>query len=190
MTAEALFKSIDDAERLLYDSAKDRVVFFCDLCNSTSYKLERNPVHGSLKTYRHNQLATDVVKRYQGVIVKYIGDEVMATFEGSDASRRAIEAAVGIQTTFEEYNKNIFHDLDKIATKIGLNVGRVFLFADDPQGTVVDVAARVTSLAKPRQILCTGDLHDLCTGSDLHFSERCYRELKGIKGSVTIYEIG
>lgn len=66
----------------------------------------------------------------------------------------------------------------------------MFLFADDPQGTVVDVAARVTSLALPRQILCTGEIHALCAGSGLNFSEGYHRELKGIKGSVQIYEIG
>ncbi len=190
MIAEALFKSIDDAERLLWDSAQERVVLFCDLCDSTSYKLERNPVLGSLKTYRHNQLATDVIRRYEGLIVKYIGDEVMATFDGKDAPKRATEAAIGIQATFDQYNKNIYNDLDKIVSKIGLNGGRVFLFADDPQGTVVDVAARVTSLALPRQILCTADIHNSCAGSGVNFSDGYHRELKGIKGSVQIHEIG
>jgi adenylate cyclase len=88
-------------------SAKDNIgklekiiaVMFADLCDSTAYKLERGDSEGLIKTYRHNTIVIAAVAKAGGNIVKFIGDEVMATFDQPDACDRALEAALEIQKT-------------------------------------------------------------------------------------------
>jgi class 3 adenylate cyclase len=142
-------------------SAKDKIgklekliaVMFADLCDSTSYKLERGDSEGLLKTYRHNTFVIAAVNKAGGKIVKFIGDEVMATFDQPDACDRALDAALEIQQTIRAFNKQLSGARDEqIASKIGINYGLALMIqfpgneAQDPQGKVVDAAARIVSL--------------------------------------------
>jgi hypothetical protein len=60
--------------------------------------------------------------------------------------------------------------------------------AEDPQGKVVDAAARIISLSNPGQILCSDVIQS--TLSQTHrFSAPSVREAKGIKNGIKIFEV-
>jgi hypothetical protein len=82
-------------------------VLFADLCDSTSYKLGRGDVDGLVKTYAHNSIVNAAIAKHGGTIIKYIGDEVMATFEGGSAVANAANAAIEIQQEIAIYDSKI-----------------------------------------------------------------------------------
>lgn len=91
----------------------------------------------------------EVCLRHGGQIIKTIGDEIMCTFP---SPLQGILAAVDMQ-------KRIAYDLlfsrENLAIRIGLHHGEALLEQDDVYGDAVNVAARMTSLAKREQIVTT-----------------------------------
>ena len=89
-----LLKAIEAGRRELGRNRRFVAVLFADLCNSTSYKIDRGDVDGLIKTNAHNTIVGDAVNRNQGTIIKYIGDEVMATFSGDAAIANVVDASI------------------------------------------------------------------------------------------------
>ena len=170
-------------------------VMFADLCDSTAYKLERGDSEGLLKTYRHNTIVIAAVAKAGGKVVKFIGDEVMATFDQEDACDHALEAALEIQKAIGKFNKGLSGAKDEeIASKIGINYGLALMIqfpgneAQDPQGKVVDAAARIVSLTKPNQILCSESVK-LRLSKTFEMQGPHHRAAKGILGGINVYEV-
>ena len=86
--------SVREIREELRQHIRFATVLFADLCDSTSYKLGRGDVDGLVKTYAHNSIVDAAITEHQGTIIKYIGDEVMATFEGDSAIANAVDAAI------------------------------------------------------------------------------------------------
>ena len=192
---ERLVKAALAAKDELAKHKSDMAILFADLCDSTSYKLDRGNIDGIIKTYRHNLIVGDEVRKHNGVVVKYIGDEVMATFAGADAAYDAIQTAINIQKAISILNPNIEGPNDeKIVSKIGIHCGEVILAkfeghdAPDPQGKAVDAAARIISLCNAGQILCSDEIKTK-VGNRVTFSNEYKREVKGIRDGVKIYEV-
>ena len=184
----------DDLEK----KRKPATILFADLVGSTSYKLKKRPIEAEAKIYLHNETVTELVNDCNGDVVKYLGDGVMAKFEGNEAEVNAVNAASKIQKVFDRYNKKPgLPELDKVQTKIGINSGEVSFWElkgqeqPDPQGTPVDIASRIADLAKPIQILSSENIKNKCEGKveDVSFSDSVPRELKGVTPKVQICEV-
>jgi class 3 adenylate cyclase len=188
-----LVQAVIDAQRGFAKTERHIAVMFADLCDSTAYKITRGDVQGLLKTYRHNEIVSAAVEKQRGRIVKFIGDEVMATFEGGDAASRAVTAALEIQRTIDLVNESVTGD-EKIASKIGINCGKALLInfpgheEADPQGKVVDAAARIIGLCKGGQILCS-EAVKFALSEKVKVSEPHSREAKGIDSLLNVYEV-
>jgi class 3 adenylate cyclase len=170
-------------------------ILFVDLTGSTAYKLLKPIEEAQIKIYAHNDLATKGVQGHDGRVIKYLGDGLMALFQEEKSDKNAICAAITIQNMFKDYNEGRkLKGLDKIQSKIGINSGDIYLWdyipQGDPQGTTVDVAARITDLAKPDQILCTAICKEECSEErGIKFGETVKRELKGVKEKIDICEV-
>ena len=164
-------------------------VLFADLVGSTEFKRD-NPIEvGLAKTYVHNRVVTDCVENAGGRIVKFIGDGVMAVFQGNDCQLNALKT--GIEIIKEIDNANHKHHWNvfpmAMSTRVGVHTGPVWMFkydgeVSDPQGNTVDIAARLVSLANPGQVVCTKECFEkeqgrLTAGS----SQDVCRYLKGFK---------
>lgn len=188
-------REIADAQRLAHNNKEPATILFSDLCDSTSYKFERGQLQGLAKSYVHNEAVMKAVEKYGGEVVKYIGDEVMAVFRGEKGCCNAITAAIEVHSALSKYNDDQeLKGIDRIFTKTGINYGDVWYFKfeghdiQDPQGTAVDCAARLTSLAKPSQILCSNVVRTKCNEL-FKFGNTFPRKLKGIKEPIQIHEV-
>ena len=184
------------------------VILFADLCNSTPIKLKMGFHEGLNLTRIHNKIITEIISNYNGEVVKYIGDCVMARFNyrsAKDVTPDAINAAIRIQEELRAYNVRYRKNADyKIESKIGISFGQVITFyGNDPQGPCVDETARLEGLAKPNQIIISSSLAKKVNTSEIvsKVGEATSRDsdeyvqnsvqvtLKGIENKKNVHEI-
>ncbi|MBP6237174.1 MAG: adenylate/guanylate cyclase domain-containing protein [Saprospiraceae bacterium] len=189
-----IFNEIDKKEKEVQELKKQIekesilvTVLFADLVGSTSYKESRGFSLGIKKSKRHNEIITNIVKEQGGTVIKELGDGILITFIDP---REAVESSKLIQEELMRVNNKIEDELDYIVTKIGINYGRVVLDNGDPQGSIVDIAARITSIAKPYQTLITETVFELVKQFKwLTFSKSIGIKLKGITSATNIREV-
>ena len=92
-------------------------------------------------------------RRFDGREVKSIGDGFLATFDGPG---RAIRCARAILGSSEPLG---------IRVRAGLHTGECEVMGDDIGGIAVHIAARVSALAGPGEVLVSRTVKDLVAGS-------------------------
>jgi adenylate cyclase len=151
-----------------------------------------------------NQLFTtlsEVVFRHQGTVDKFIGDCLMAVFGApqaqSDHAARAVSAAEDMQRFVEAqapaWRQEFGFD---VRLGIGVNSGEAVVgnLGSEARmeytviGDVVNVAARLESMAKPGQILVTAEVAAQVT-SGFHFAPLGQVEIRGKRLPVTVLEL-
>lgn len=130
--------------------AGTRTFVFTDIGQSSSL-WESDPTSMSSVVERHNEIVRGVVQRHQGEVFKSLGDGLGVVFHEPHC---AVLAAIEAQSALIE-------GLPSLGVRIGIHMGHAELIDDDYQGTVVNRVARVTSLARPGQILVTRTVRDL-----------------------------
>ena len=151
------------------------VVMFADVAGSTSMyenmgdDLARERISDAL-----NRLIS-ISAEHGGKLVKTIGDEILVYFTDVDES---VNAARRIQETMEDDNSPEFIG---VSIRIGMQYGSTILEDDDIFGDTVNVAARIASMAKARQILCTQEIAFMLKNADLASTMRPYDRLR-VKG--------
>ena len=129
---------------------------------------------------------TEATCAFNGEVVKTIGDEVMSVFADAD---QAVLSAVRMHQSIEALSKGDNLDQVSLCLHVGVHAGPIVRRSDDVFGDTVNVAARITKLANPRQILTTGDTvaH---LGAQYRSSARLIgaQSLKGKSGAIQIYE--
>ncbi len=175
-------------EELLASISVDRAVLFADLVGSTEFKRHHPVPEWLAKVWRHNSLAEACVLEQDGRVVKFLGDGVMAVFEGEGRERCAIRAGLAIIEAVKAKNKELQYEPPRaLATKIGIDAGEVFMFEfeqsneQDPQGQIVDVAFRLSGLAGPQQVVCTDESYKAAGGRESfpHAGPPVMRRIKG-----------
>ncbi len=102
------------------------------------------------------ELIEAFIQRHHGRVVSWSGDAVLADFSSVVES---VQCAVEIQRELKAQNEAI--DLpQKMAFRIGINLGDVMIDDHDIFGEGVNIAARLQSLAPPGGILISGSVHD------------------------------
>lgn len=124
-----------------------------------------------------------IVRQHGGTVVKTIGDEIMCSFE---SAIDAVEAACDMQSRTE----NTATDPVPIRVRIGLHFGQVIRKQGDLFGDAVNVAARMTAIAKGGQIITTDETIEELPDSFSDKSRRFDRTpVKGKQTELTIHEI-
>ena len=131
-------------------SRKLITILFSDIEESTRHWERRGDVEARILISRHNQLLFPVVRKYNGRIIKTLGDSIMAAFNDAED---AVKAAIAIhQVLIAERKKDKFFSL---RARIGIHTGKGLVEEDDIFGDVVNVAAKVEAKANGNQILLT-----------------------------------
>jgi class 3 adenylate cyclase len=196
---EAINKSIGEMVmqkglivKRIRNSSQDAVVVFVDLVGSTKNKINHKDepeiwIFGIRQFY---SVLTNYVRQLGGRIVKYIGDEVMAVFDGDASANNS----VGLISRIKEIEGNLSKATGQpTAVKIAVDYGPVYTIGLqghaelDVLGTTVDRCARIAKFAEAGVVLASADYVKM---HSFHIWEMVGEpELKGI-GKTKIYQLG
>src|SRR6266516_2408385 len=124
---------------------------------------------------RHDTAVRQELGRFRGREIHTTGDGFFATFDGP---ARAVRCALAIRGALRPLGLEI---------RTGLHTGECELRGDDVSGIAVHIGARVAAAANAGEVLVSGTLKDLVTGSGLRFVERGVPRLKGVGGEWPLH---
>lgn len=137
---------------------KVATVFFSDVRGFTAYseKVEPERVVAMLNSILSKQAA--IVKKYGGDIDKYVGDELVAVFQGDRMVHQAVRCSIEIQEMMQSVPEQIG---EPIAIGIGINTGEMVMGAMGSEermdftviGDAVNLGARLCSAAGRGQVI-------------------------------------
>src|SRR6266498_262889 len=127
-------------------------------------------------------LSRESVRRYEGRIVKFVGDAVLAEFP---STALAVQAAVALSRAYVEQSVATGH---AHSLTIGVHVGDVAVGWDgDLYGDAVNAAARIQEAAEPGQVVASQDVWRQLRGRrEFCFEPLGDRSLKGV-GPISLY---
>jgi adenylate cyclase len=161
-------------------------VLFADISKSTNIyealgdKAAQNLISSCLSAL------SKVVGQHKGSVIKTIGDEVMCIFPGATS---AVEAGMAMHEAAELKFAHREQDLEPLNLYIGIHFGPVIMEDGDVYGDTVNVASRITGLAKQRQVLISQQVYDELE-PELKSSSQCIDKttIKGKSGEFKVYE--
>ena len=123
-------------------------ILFADVVGSTQLYDKFGDTKASETVARCLDIMKDATYRYNGTVIKTIGDEVMSTFPTVD---EAISAAAQMQQKI-----SLGDDEIQVSIRVGCHFGPVVQEQNDIFGAAVHTANRMTSQAKAKQIIISG----------------------------------
>ena len=173
-------------------------MFFADIRSFTtlSESLGSEATFEFLNDYLHR--VEPCIKANDGFVDKFVGDGIVALFDGEDGAKNAIKAAVEVQQTVEVFNRSR-PDVQDIVLGIGIHTGKVIIGAlgSDSRldstviGDSVNLTSRVEELTKrfKADILVTDSvLANMSTPNHL-MRKVMSLKVRGKKDVTHIYEI-
>lgn len=152
-------------------------VLFTDIAGSTDRAAALGDEAWTRVLAAHDTLIGAHVGAFRGRVVKSTGDGALAVFDGP---ARAIQCAVGIARQAPSVG---------VQVRAGLHTGEIELRGDDVGGLAVHIGARVAALAAPSEVLVSGSVPPLVSGSGIAFEERGTHELKGVPGGWPLFAV-
>lgn len=152
-------------------------VVFTDLVASTARATELGNRAWADLMDRHDRLVRGEVERWHGRVWKSTGDGILATFP---MPRDGIRCAVAIRQGLAGLG---------LEMRAGIHAGEVEVLDHDLGGIAVHVAARVATVAQPRQVLLSRTVADLIAGSGILLAEQGTRTLRGVDGRWKLYSV-
>jgi class 3 adenylate cyclase/tetratricopeptide (TPR) repeat protein len=160
-------------------------VLFCDLVGFTPLSEARDPEEVRELLSAYFETASTVIRRYGGVVEKFIGDAVMAvwgtpTATESDAER-AVRAALDLVDTVRQLGAE--RQVDTLAARAGVVTGEVAVTIGAVNegmvaGDAVNTASRVQAAAASGQVLVDSATRRLASGA-IGFEDADLHTLKG-----------
>jgi class 3 adenylate cyclase len=183
--------SLQPAQKYLLDHVSSKiplVIMYADLVGSTNMSMSL-PVDKLVTIIRSfTQEMSSVVESHDGLVLKYVGDAIIAFFPASYnrymACDKAVQCAKSMITVVKNGINPILNQYDypELAVKIGADVGDnvIVQYGHDKSspidilGYCMNIAAKITSLTGPNKISIGEDVHAL-----LHPSEKAkFAEMK------------
>lgn len=170
--------SVDESDTFLRKHVAQKLhmlVMFVDLVGSTDMALLLPPEKLGIIISSFSQEMRSVIRHHGGYVLKYVGDAVIGYFIAEESPLVVSDSAVncartmidiierGINPILSEY------DYPELRVKIGMDFGENVIVrygADqvrshvDILGPAVSIAAKITNLAKPNQILIGEDIYE------------------------------
>lgn len=168
-------------------------VLFSDLTGSTALYTRVGDAAAFRLVDDHFDVIRGVVAEHDGVLVKTMGDAVMASFVDAIQCARA---AVDALTRFETFRAREKHG-GLVGLKLGLYAGACYIVtangALDYFGQTVNVASRVQHLADSGQIVMPHDVLESLPARDrdvLKVVERFQARVKGVEHPLDLVRVG
>jgi class 3 adenylate cyclase len=195
-TRDVIARSVNDGADLGFIAQKREVaVFFSDIRGFTPLSDRLAPVRiiEMLNIYLRKE--AEIIERNHGSIDKYIGDAVMAVFEGPDRYADAVASAIEIQQVITDLNAKGAFD-EPVEVGIGIGGGEVVMGAVGYEdrlefaviGRMVNLASRLCSTARGGEIVISEHAADALAGR--HPLERMEGiKLKGFADAINCYKV-
>ncbi|UTC74947.1 adenylate/guanylate cyclase domain-containing protein [Treponema sp. OMZ 792] len=169
-------------------------ILFTDIKGSTFMYSELGDAKAFALVRDHFRILFDVIKRFNGVPVKTIGDAIMGVFMNS---KNAVDASIEVQKELHEHYKNN-PEIERIEVKIGIHSGPALVVTLNNRldyfGTSVNMAARIQNAALPNEVVISEKLFEdkEIQKSIAAVTNKVQRQritFKGMKEEATIYHI-
>jgi class 3 adenylate cyclase/tetratricopeptide (TPR) repeat protein len=176
-------------------------VLFADVVGSTSIAERIDPEEMRTLMDRCFGHMLDEVHRYEGTVIQFTGDGVMALFGAplalEDAPRRAITSALDIQRTLQRVREELRDSQDvDLQVRIGIHTGLVVVgsIGNDLRmeytaiGDTTNLAARLQTLAAPGTVAISEATYRLA-GDFFDVRDLGPQTVKGKRDPVRVYEV-
>lgn len=161
-------------------------IMFTDIKGSTSFYEQRGDLDGRMMVHRHNEIVMPCIEQNKGILIKTIGDATMSRYEDP---ADGVRAALQIQLKLRDHNKASAAG-EQINVRIGLNTGLGIVEEKDVFGDVVNVAARVESLADGGEVFVTEDTYkDVKNNDEFIFRFAKASQVRGKKEQLKAYRL-
>jgi len=158
-------------------------IAFADIASSARLYRELGDAAAAALSRAFTARASALVPRYEGRLVKTLGDGVMCSFAGPE---RAVLAMGALHAEIAGAPEGA----SALKIHTGISYGPVIVDGDDVYGTVVNVAAYLAATARAEQILATQAVVDGLTHASAAAARAAYTtRLKGDERDSTVYEI-
>lgn len=142
------------------------VLFFSDIRGFTRYSADRDPKEVIENLNKVLARQAEIIEAYGGDIDKFVGDEIIAVFEGDKAEHLSLQAAIAIQRMSAANTENAEYDRD-LSIGVGIasgeivmgNIGSVGRKDFTVIGSNVNLASRICSAAGPGEILMSSHVY-------------------------------
>ncbi|MCZ6694175.1 MAG: adenylate/guanylate cyclase domain-containing protein [Bacteroidetes bacterium] len=158
----------------------DRVLstlMFTDIVDSTRIASELGDQKWGDLLQSHYSAIRHELSVYRGREIDTAGDGFFAAFDGP---ARALHCARAIRDSIKKL---------RLSLRIGMHTGECEVLGDDVVGIAVHIAARISSLAEPDQILVSRTVKDLVAGSGIEFEDFGAHRLKGVSEEWNIFVV-
>ncbi|MGE4294719.1 MAG: adenylate/guanylate cyclase domain-containing protein [Campylobacterales bacterium] len=152
----------DSARMELGGSYRTQTFLFTDIRGFTAMSENRKPEEVVSIINHYLDLQTAIIRKHGGDIDKFVGDEIMATFEGEADLARAVRAAKELQAAIGAENArrkaagevivNVGAGINRGEVIVG-NMGSKDRMDFTSIGAAVNLAARLCSKAEPGEVL-------------------------------------
>ncbi|UTC66754.1 MULTISPECIES: adenylate/guanylate cyclase domain-containing protein [unclassified Treponema] len=169
-------------------------ILFTDIKGSTFMYSELGDAKAFALVREHFRILFDVIKKFNGVPVKTIGDAIMGVFMNS---KNAVDASIEIQKELHGHYKNN-PEIERIEVKIGIHAGPALVVTLNNRldyfGTSVNMAARIQNAARPNEVVISEELFNDkgIQKSIAEITDKVQRQritFKGMKEESTVYHI-
>jgi class 3 adenylate cyclase/pimeloyl-ACP methyl ester carboxylesterase len=164
-------RPVTDIDRVLVS------VLFTDIVGSTERAASLGDQRWRSLLDRHDQIVRDQLRIFRGREVNTTGDGFVASFDGPARAIRCGRAIIDATRAIG------------IELRMGLHTGECEMRGQDLSGLAVHIAARISSLASPGEVLVSGTVKDLVVGSGVDFRDRGEHLLKGVPGNWKLYAV-
>ena len=150
------------------EARQQRIIGFVDIADSVGLYQRLGDTRAQAAVDEALGIAADAVAGVGGSVVKRSGDDLLVVFQDADA---ALVTASAVQRQCP------------LDVRIGLHAGEVLLRENDAFGDAVNIAARLTAIARPREVV-TSELVYAQLRSDVKNRCRHFENLR-LKGTDT-----
>jgi class 3 adenylate cyclase/tetratricopeptide (TPR) repeat protein len=200
-TPQHLADKILASRKALEGERKQVTVLFADIIGSMEFLVELDPEDAQKLLDSVLDRMVEAVHRYEGTVIKIMGDGIMALFGAplahEDHAMRACYAALRMQETVGRYGDDVqrCHGMP-VTIRVGLNSGGIVIRAIGNDlhmeyavvGQTVHLASRMEQMAKPGSVLITANTLHLVEG---YVSIRSLGlvPVKGLAHPLQLYEV-
>jgi class 3 adenylate cyclase len=153
-------------------------VMFTDIVDSTQRVAQLGDQRWRDLLATHEAVVRRELDRFDGRLVKSIGDGLLVAFTGPPS--QAVRCALAVRRAVAGLG---------IEVRVGLHTGECELIGDDLAGMAVHIAARVGALAQGGEIVVSGTTYGCTVGTELEFEYRGSRSLKGVPAEWPLFAV-